>query len=95
MPPSSILFTLASCVFFMGLVGWISWFKTRGTVDDKDGYFLAGRGLGVFIQLLAALINDALVIALVYLPKYISDALQRFGVYPRLTAPIIAANQSR
>ena len=46
MPPSSILFTLASCVFFMGLVGWISWFKTRGTVDDKDGYFLAGRGLG-------------------------------------------------
>ena len=30
----------------MGLVGWFSWFKTRGTVNDKDGYFLAGRGLG-------------------------------------------------
>ncbi len=34
----------------MGLVAWISWRKTRGGVDSKDGYFLAGRGLGsVFI----------------------------------------------
>jgi SSS family solute:Na+ symporter len=34
----------------MGLVGWISYRKTKGFVDDKDGYFLAGRGLtGVFI----------------------------------------------
>jgi len=34
----------------MGLVAWISWLKTRGSVDSKDGYFLAGRGLGgVFI----------------------------------------------
>jgi SSS family solute:Na+ symporter len=40
------LFTAASCVFFMALVGWISWLKTRGTADTKDGYFLAGRGLG-------------------------------------------------
>lgn len=30
----------------MALVGWISWAKTRGTADTKDGYFLAGRGLG-------------------------------------------------
>ena len=30
----------------MALVGWISWLKTRGTADTKDGYFLAGRGLG-------------------------------------------------
>lgn len=34
----------------MGLVAWISWRKTRGNVDTKDGYFLAGRGLSsVFI----------------------------------------------
>ncbi len=34
----------------MGLVAWISWRKTRGSVDSKDGYFLAGRGLSsVFI----------------------------------------------
>lgn len=30
----------------MGLVAYISWRKTRGEVDSKDGYFLAGRGLG-------------------------------------------------
>lgn len=42
--------TLLSCLFFMGLVAWISYRKTRGDVDTRDGYFLAGRGLGaVFI----------------------------------------------
>ncbi|NND83352.1 MAG: solute:sodium symporter family transporter, partial [Gammaproteobacteria bacterium] len=47
---SDLAFTVVSCVFFMALVGWISWLKTRGSVDDKDGYFLAGRGLtGTFI----------------------------------------------
>jgi len=47
---NDILFTLASCIFFMALVGWISYQKTKGSVDDKDGYFLAGRGLtGTFI----------------------------------------------
>ena len=40
------IFTAVSCLFFMGLVGWISWLKTRGTADTKEGYFLAGRGLG-------------------------------------------------
>lgn len=40
-----LLLTLGSCVFFMALVGWISWHKTRGTAETKDGYFLAGRGL--------------------------------------------------
>ncbi len=30
----------------MGIVAYISWRKTRGEVDSKDGYFLAGRGLG-------------------------------------------------
>jgi SSS family solute:Na+ symporter len=50
MNAENILFTLASCSFFMGLVAWISWRKTLGSVDDRDGYFLAGRGLGsVFI----------------------------------------------
>ena len=50
MQSSNLIFTLASCVFFMGLVGWFSYKKTKGNVDDKDGYFLAGRGLtGTFI----------------------------------------------
>lgn len=45
-----VITTLLSCVFFMGLVAWISWQKTKGVVDSKDGYFLAGRGLtGTFI----------------------------------------------
>ncbi|MEP3050720.1 MAG: solute:sodium symporter family transporter [Erythrobacter sp.] len=43
---NSLLFTGLSCLAFMGLVGWISWLKTRGTAETKDGYFLAGRGLG-------------------------------------------------
>ncbi len=34
----------------MGLVGWVSYLKTRGEVETKEGYFLAGRGLtGTFI----------------------------------------------
>ena len=42
--------TLVSCVFFMGIVAWVSYQKTKGVADTKDGYFLAGRGLtGVFI----------------------------------------------
>ena len=41
---------LLSCVFFMALVAWISYQKTKGEVDTRDGYFLAGRGLSaVFI----------------------------------------------
>ncbi|RBW67369.1 solute:sodium symporter family transporter [Bacillus taeanensis] len=47
---SSILFTLASCIFFMVLVAWISYVKTKGHITDSTGYFLAGRGLtGGFI----------------------------------------------
>ena len=46
MSEGDLLFTALSCAFFMALVGWISWLKTRGTADTKDGYFLAGRGLG-------------------------------------------------
>ena len=34
----------------MALVGWISYRKSKGQVNDSDGYFLAGRGLtGGFI----------------------------------------------
>ncbi|MFT4862580.1 MAG: SSS family solute:Na+ symporter [Pseudohongiellaceae bacterium] len=50
MNPNEITATLLSCTFFMGLVAWYSYRKTRGEVDTKEGYFLAGRGLtGVFI----------------------------------------------
>ncbi|MGH1370977.1 MAG: solute:sodium symporter family transporter [Cellvibrionaceae bacterium] len=46
----NIVTTLASCVFFMGIVAWISYQKTKGVANTGDGYFLAGRGLtGVFI----------------------------------------------
>ncbi|WP_152655217.1 solute:sodium symporter family transporter [Oceanobacillus sp. CFH 90083] len=46
----SIVFTLISCAFFMGLVAWYSYQKTKNTVSDSTGYFLAGRGLtGGFI----------------------------------------------
>lgn len=45
-----IFWTLTSCAFFMGLVAWISYQKTKGEINSQDGYFLAGRGLtGVFI----------------------------------------------
>jgi len=47
---SNLFLTLASCGFFMAVVAWISYQKTKGEVDTRDGYFLAGRGLtGVFI----------------------------------------------
>ena len=50
MDPNDVFASLASCLFFMGLVAWVSYLKTRGGVDTRDGYFLAGRGLtGVFI----------------------------------------------
>lgn len=43
-------FTLVSCAFFMFLVAWFSYRKTKNTVGDSTGYFLAGRGLtGGFI----------------------------------------------
>lgn len=50
MSVEQIITTLLSCIFFMGLVAWYSYQKTKGEVDSKDGYFLAGRGLtGTFI----------------------------------------------
>ena len=44
--PFDLAITLISCAFFMLLVAWVSWRKTRGEVATQDGYFLAGRGLG-------------------------------------------------
>lgn len=45
-----IVSTLLSCMFFMSIVAFVSYQKTKGIADTKDGYFLAGRGLtGVFI----------------------------------------------
>ena len=50
METSDLITTLLSCAFFMALVAWISFRKTRGEVSTQDGYFLAGRGLSaVFI----------------------------------------------
>jgi len=50
MSAENILLTLISCIFFMGIVAWVSYQKTKGATDTKDGYFLAGRGLtGTFI----------------------------------------------
>ena len=50
MNTSEIGYTLGTCIAFMALVGAIAYLKTRGEVDSKDGYFLAGRGLtGTFI----------------------------------------------
>ncbi|MBA4493447.1 solute:sodium symporter family transporter [Paenactinomyces guangxiensis] len=50
MEHTNLLFTLLSCIFFMGLIAWISYLKTKGHASDTKGYFLAGRGLtGIFI----------------------------------------------
>ncbi|MEM8683146.1 MAG: solute:sodium symporter family transporter [Pseudomonadota bacterium] len=50
MGAENLFMTLASCVFFMGIVAFVSYQKTKGEVSTKDGYFLAGRGLtGIFI----------------------------------------------
>ena len=50
MARSDLIITVLSCAFFMGIVAWVSYLKTRGEVSTRDGYFLAGRGLSaVFI----------------------------------------------
>ena len=47
---SNLTQTMLSCIFFMALVAFFSYVKTRGVVSNKEGYFLAGRGLSaVFI----------------------------------------------
>jgi SSS family solute:Na+ symporter len=41
---------ILSCCFFMALVAWISYRRTRGQTHSREGYFLAGHGLtGTFI----------------------------------------------
>ncbi len=50
MTNQELVLTLTSCLFFMSLVAWIAYRQTRGEVATREGYFLAGRGLGaVFI----------------------------------------------
>ena len=44
------LVTTFSCLFFMLIVATVSYYKTKGDINTRDGYFLANRGLnGVFI----------------------------------------------
>jgi len=43
---ADLMQTIVSCIGFMGLVAFVSWWQTRGRVDTGAGYFLAGRGLG-------------------------------------------------
>jgi SSS family solute:Na+ symporter len=41
---------ILSCCFFMALVAWYSYRRTRGQTHSREGYFLAGHGLsGTFI----------------------------------------------
>lgn len=41
-----MVFTILSFVAVTAIVAFISWWKTRGTDEsNKEGYFLAGRGL--------------------------------------------------
>lgn len=45
-----IAFTLISCAFFIGIVAWYAYYKTKNTVSSSGGFFLGGRGLtGGFI----------------------------------------------
>ena len=45
------LVTALSCLFFMLIVAAVSYLKTKGDTDTRDGYFLANRGLnGIFIS---------------------------------------------
>lgn len=42
--------TLSTCAMFMALVAGISYQRSKGETNSKDGYFLAGRNLGgIFI----------------------------------------------
>lgn len=46
MSATDITLIFATCLFFMGLVAWVSYVSTKGETNSKDGYFLAGRNLG-------------------------------------------------
>lgn len=50
MGTTQLFITLGSCIAFMVLVGVLSYMKTKGEVNTREGYFLAGKGLtGLFI----------------------------------------------
>lgn len=50
MSQQDLILTVFSCGFFMALVAYISYIKTKGQTSSREGYFLAGRSLsGVFI----------------------------------------------
>jgi SSS family solute:Na+ symporter len=72
--------TLLSCLFFMGLVAWISYRKTKGEVDTRDGYFLAGRGLGAYGYNLSSMAWEVtaafatICMAFIFLPRYLAGA---------------------
>ncbi|UXU83987.1 hypothetical protein MUA77_00685 [Mammaliicoccus sciuri] len=34
-----VAFTLVSCVFFIGIVAWYSYYKTKNTVNSSGGFF--------------------------------------------------------
>ena len=40
-----IAYTLISCAFFLFIVAWYSYYKTKNTVNSSNGFFLGGRGL--------------------------------------------------
>ncbi|RIP34869.1 solute:sodium symporter family transporter [Staphylococcus gallinarum] len=45
-----ITYTVISCAFFLFIVAWYSYYKTKNTVNSSNGFFLGGRGLtGGFI----------------------------------------------
>ncbi len=46
MTDTELMLTLVTCVALMAFVAWVSYAMTKGSVDSKDGYFLAGRNLG-------------------------------------------------
>ena len=45
MSATELINVALTCVLFMGIVGWISYQKSRSSTSDSEGYFLAGRGL--------------------------------------------------
>ena len=45
MSADQLIFVLLSCAGFMLAVAWFAYQRTKDSVANADGYFLAGRGL--------------------------------------------------
>ena len=45
MSATELINVALTCVLVMGIVGWISYQKSRSSTSASEGYFLAGRGL--------------------------------------------------